>query len=223
MEIPDSSSIEVTNEHLLDVIAGFLLKIGETKETVLISISGIGASGKSTLAKQIAEKLGQEIAILETDDYLISKHERRARKITAGNPVSTKLALLKKHLEELKQGKSIMQPVYDGEVDSREFKPPKYVILEGTWALSDDYQHLFDLKIYIECDIVIQRSRRLERDTVAVGEKRQSEKGVLDLLSLRQEEFDKYIAPNKIFADLVLATCPDFTMEVIENKAGLEM
>lgn len=220
MEKLSSSDIEMINEDLVTAIARFLQEIGKKQGVVLVGISGIGASGKSILAKSIAGKLDQEVTILETDDYLIPKTERRRRGITIGNPSSTKLDLLKRHLEELQQGRSIMQPVYYGDVKWREFKPGKYVFLKGTWALAADYQYIFDLKIYLECDIEIQKSRRFERDTVVKGQTREE---ILALLFPRQAEFDQYIAPNKRFADLILATCPDFSLEVIENKVGLKI
>lgn len=220
MESPNASDIEIINENLVNAIAGFLQEIGARQQVVLTSISGIGASGKSTLAKRIADKLGQEATILETDDYLIPKQERRRMGITIGNPSSTKLDLLKRHLEELKQGRDIIQPVYYGETESKEFKPEKYVFLEGTWALAADYQHLFDLRIYVECDIEIQKSRRFERDTVVKGQTREE---ILSLLAPRQAEFDRYIAPNRTFADLVLVAQPDFTLEIAENRMCLEL
>lgn len=170
---------ETVNENLETAIVEFLQKVGRTKSIVLVSIAGIGASGKSTLARNIASKLGNDVAILETDDYLIPKVERRRLGITIGNPSSTKLDLLVNHLERIKRGEAVIQPVYYGNIKEREFIPKKYIILEGTWALTEIFQHLFNLRIYIECDMELQEARRLERDTVIKG---QTQEEILRLL-----------------------------------------
>lgn len=210
---------ETINENLEIAIVKFLQEIGKVKDIVIASVAGIGASGKSTLTQNIAARLGNDVAILGTDDYLIPKAERRKLGITIGNPVSTKLDLLGDHLERIKRGETVTQPVYYGETKEREFVPGKYVILEGTWALAEKFHHLFDLKIYIERDIELQKARRFERDTTIKGQTREE---ILKLLYARQQEFDFHITPNKRYADIVLRSHPDSSLEILEDKIGLE-
>ena len=208
------------NEGLESALAALFFETGKGKEVSLISIAGIGASGKSILAANIAQKLGEDVAILETDDYLIPKAERRKLGITIGNPASIKLDRLKGDIERIKRKESIIQPVYYGNIGERMFIPKKYVILEGTWALAEEFQDLLDIRIFIECEPETQKARRFSRDTVIKGQTREE---ILALLHPRQLEFDHYIAPNKRYADIVLRSHPDFSMEILEDRLGLNI
>lgn len=216
MDRVEDRNVESVNKNLETVIANFLIEKGQYRNIVLTGIAGIGASGKSTLTQNIVARLGVDFAVLQTDDYLIPRVERRALGITIGDPTSTKLSLLSDHLKRIKKGETFVKPLQENR--TQEFIPKKFVMVEGTWALTESSQHLFDLRIYIECDVEITRIRRFVRDTALKG---YTHEQILSLLYLRQGQFDANVAPNKKYADIILRSCPDCSLEVLEDKLGL--
>ena len=92
--------------------------------TVIIGIAGGTASGKTTIAKKVYETTSKQgtVSMIKIDDYYkILDHltfEERT-KVNYDHPDAYDVDLLTKHLNDLKNGKSIQKPVYDFVVHNR--------------------------------------------------------------------------------------------------------
>ena len=110
--------------------------------TVIIGIAGGTASGKTTIAKKVYETTSKQgtVSMIKIDDYYkILDHltfEERT-KVNYDHPDAYDVDLLTKHLNDLKNGKSIQKPVYDFVVHNRSkeisetINPSNILILEG--------------------------------------------------------------------------------------------
>jgi uridine kinase len=142
----------------------------------LIALAGGSGSGKSTLAEALARRLHwptAPAAVLAEDDYyhcssLVEGFDPAAYDFDA---LSAKdMALLARHLAALKAGQSVAKPLYDFASHRRlpqtsPFAPPRYLILEGIHALSDETVcGLADLRVLLDVPGDVRLARRLTRD-----------------------------------------------------------
>ena len=83
----------------------------------IIGIAGGTGSGKTTVVRKIMEALQDEnVAVIPQDSYyndnsLISMEDRR--KINYDHPSAFDWDLLRKQIQQLRDGKAIEQPTYD--------------------------------------------------------------------------------------------------------------
>src|SRR5689334_15473078 len=61
-----------------DDFLAFLRTLDRRQRTLLIGIDGRGGSGKSTFARRL-ERAGDDVAVVEIDDFYRTEHERLAR------------------------------------------------------------------------------------------------------------------------------------------------
>lgn len=140
---------EALVENLLD---GFALR--RRRRPLLVGLSGTQASGKSTLAAQLARaarRRGHETLVLALDDYYLGREERRvlAQRVhpllaTRGVPGTHHVAALREALVACRDGRAqgLALPRFDKGRDSRlppsrwrrVRKAPALVILEG-WCI----------------------------------------------------------------------------------------
>ena len=183
------------------------------KRPILVSIAGGSASGKTTVAKKIQEKLGKDrVVIIEQDNYYkgwaylpMSARER----INFDSPEAIDILLLIRDLKRLLKGETINMPLYCYETHTRKkrtlkVRPKEVIILEGIFAFaSKPLRNLADLKVYVEVGRDICFIRRLKRDIKLRGETVNSVvKRYLE--QVRPMHF-RYVEPTKKFADIVIS------------------
>ena len=122
-------------------------------------------------------------------------------------PESFQLSLLRKDLEALSCGENIMAPKYvpNGTGVSiphaQEVKSDKIIVVEGIATMYEEVRDVFDVKIYIETENDIRRERFIKR---AVTERNQNEENALKQWEYLLSAGQKYVIPNRDFADFVL-------------------
>ncbi len=161
----------------------------------ILAIAGGSGAGKTTLANLICQKLGYErCEVLGQDSYYkdFSKQIREeGLKVNFDDPESLDFSLLKQHLIDLKEGKSVDVPVYDFVQHQRLPKTQRIfgkglVIVDGTLILSQpELLEFFDSKVYIEVTETVRFCRRLKRD---IAERGRSKKSV-------EEQFAETVKP----------------------------
>ncbi len=146
----------------------------EEQDTIFIGIAGGTASGKSTVVKKIMKKLvNRRLIQIDQDSYYkdfsaLSAEDRN--KINFDHPRAIDFPLLIKHVEDLKNGKTIEKPVYDFTThlrtkDTTTINPTKIIILEGILLFTNrKIRELLDLKIFVDTASDIRLMRRIERD-----------------------------------------------------------
>lgn len=185
-----------------------------------IRLYGHGASGKSTLARNLLALLDPtQVNLIETDAYIIdSKYRQQVRpaaapdqKVTAFMPVSHELASLRRDIQALQKGMDLLtidcspwapQTVLSGQ------KP--ILIVEGMSSAFLD-KSLFDLSIACYTDPKTELARRLRRDVAERG-------GVADKIiageSVRRQQYETYYQDLLDEADILInQSGNNFTVE----------
>jgi uridine kinase len=179
---------------------------------LIIGIAGGTGSGKTTVVKKLIEQLPKgEVAILSQDSYYkdnshVPPEDRQ--KINFDHPNAIEWELMIKHLEQLKQGKSIEEPIYSYLTCTRNSKtktvlPHKVIIVEGILILTNKLlRDLFDIKLFVYADDDDRLGRVIERD---IAERGRTVKKVLDRYSRVVKPMHlQFIEPTKSFADIII-------------------
>ena len=175
---------------------------------IILGIVGDSAAGKTTLAAGVAEILGKDqVVTICTDDYhKYSRAQRAENGTSALDPECNYLDIVEKDLNSLRNGKSIIKPIYshnDGSFQPAKYIEPKpYVVVEGllgysTRAMRDNY----DVKIYLDPEEELRVSWKVIRDTTKRG---YTEEQVLASLEKRKGDSRSFIPPQRTFADMVI-------------------
>jgi len=177
-----------------------------------IGIAGGTASGKTTVARRIAEALeGHPVVFLDQDSYYadlshLSPEERR--KINFDHPDAFDVPLLVEQLRTLQQGLPIEKPVYSFQQHTRTSEtltvdPAPVVVVEGILVLAlEAIREQLDLKIYVDTDDDVRVARRIERDVRERG--RTLESVVQQYFATVRPMHWSFIEPSKRYADVIL-------------------
>lgn len=199
-------------DHCVEKIEGLLYD--KKNRPLVIGIAGPSASGKTTLAKTLKDYFGDSASMLSADDYFvgISHMEKNSivsddGKLDFDNPHAVDLALLSKHIQELRSGHEIDKPIYSfetGECEGSEpfVSPTKLLIVEGIYTMYPQIEPLLDLSIFVEIDPHGALWRRIVRDVKRTG---QTEEEIMEqILTKVHPAYILHILPQKVFADAVL-------------------
>ncbi|MEH6408150.1 MAG: uridine kinase [Leeuwenhoekiella sp.] len=179
---------------------------------LIMGIAGGTGSGKTTVVNQIVHELPEgEVTVISQDSYYRDtshlSYEERV-KINFDHPRAIDFELLCSHLEDLRAGKTIEQPVYSFAKHNRtEDKvithPRKVIIVEGILILTHpEIRELFDIKIFVHADSDERLIRRLKRDIAERG--RDLEEVLNRYQTTLKPMHQQFIEPTKEFADLII-------------------
>lgn len=182
-------------------------------KTVIIGIAGGTASGKTTIASKVFESTSKHgtVTMIKIDDYYkvldhLSMEERI--KVNYDHPDAYDIELLSKHLNDLKNGKSIDKPIYDFVIHNRSKKteiinPSNIIIIEGILTLAiEEIRNLCDIKLYVDTPDDIRFIRRLKRD---IEDRGRDVKSIVDqyLTTVRPMHIS-FVERSKTYADLII-------------------
>ena len=186
------------------------MKDEKFKKPFIIALAGGSASGKTTVARLLLERLGEETAgILGQDSYyrdLSHLSEPERKKVNFDHPDALDLDLFKEQLRQIKDGAVIQKPVYDYGAHARrhileEFQPKTVIIVEGLFVLLPELLDLYDCRVYVESPDDIRLARRILRDIRERG--RNAEDIVDQYLATVRPMHEQYVLPTRAHADLV--------------------
>ena len=194
--------------------------INKPTKHLLIGITGESASGKSTICREIKnviERFHMPVTVLSTDNYfndisaLINKYgsfdNLRDNGYDVDAPTSFQLDILKSDLEDLANGLDIKAPMYlpNGTGVSMpkaiDVCSQKIIVVEGIATMYEQVKDAFDIKIYVETENELRKSRFMSR---ATEERYQSEDNALKHWHYITDAGEKYVKPFRSEADLVL-------------------
>jgi len=185
------------------------------KTGLLVGIAGGSGAGKTTLVNAISEKLKAlasiEATIVNHDSYYkeyshLSKTEKD--KLNFDHPNSLDNHLFVEHLALLKQGQSVLAPVYDFATHSRLtntiiIKPSSVILVDGILLLVEPkIREILDIKIFLDTPADIRILRRLHRDINERG--RTVESVINQYLATVRPMHEQFVEPSKQYADLIL-------------------
>jgi uridine kinase len=179
---------------------------------LLIGIAGGSGSGKSTVARNVAQALRAEsVACIDMDAYYrnfahLPIEERR--RINWDHPDAFDWDLLIGQLERLASSEAIEKPVYDFVTHTRAghtvvVPPARVVVIDGILLLSDARARtLCDVKVFVDADPDVRLIRRIRRDMARRG--RPLDEILDQYLTTVQPMHLEFVEPSKRYADVIV-------------------
>ena len=179
---------------------------------LIIGIAGGSGSGKSTVARNVAELLTtSSVAFIDMDAYYknftaLSFDERR--RLNWDHPDAFDYDLLCTHLDALSKRKAIDKPEYDfvthlRRAESTRVEPADVIVIDGILLFVDSrVRELCDVKVFVDADADIRLIRRIERDTHVRG--RPLDEIIEQYLSTVQPMHLQFVEPSKRYADVIV-------------------
>ena len=183
------------------------------KRPVIIGVAGGSASGKTSVARLLANAFAEEktVTIIRMDDYYKDQSHlifAERLKTNYDHPNAFDIDLLIKHIDMLTAGQAIEKPTYDFVNHTRStltemVEPSDVLVLEGLFVLEDPqiYERL-DMRLFIDTDADIRFIRRLKRD---VRDRGRTIESVCDqYMQTVRVMHDAFVEPSKRKADIII-------------------
>ena len=179
---------------------------------LVIGIAGGSGSGKTTVVRALTEQLNEKVVVLPQDSYYKdSSHlplEER-QKVNFDHPDSIDFPLLISQLSQLKEGKTIEQPVYSYLTCSRSktetvtVTPAEVIIIEGILIFTcAELRNQMDIKIFVDADDDDRLMRIMTRD---IEERGRDMEAVMSRYSkVVKPMYLQFIEPSKRYADIII-------------------
>jgi uridine kinase len=179
---------------------------------LIIGIAGGTGSGKSTVARRVAEALTDtSVAFIDMDAYYKNYADlpiEQRRKINWDHPESIDWELLESQLAELAAGRAIEKPVYDFVQHLRSpqhvaVPPADVVVIDGILLFVEaQVRDLCDVKVFVDADADIRLIRRIRRDIARRG--RPLEEILDQYVKTVQPMHLQFVEPSKRYADVIV-------------------
>lgn len=141
----------------------------QASKAKVIGIIGAGGSGKTTFSKKLVESFGLESCVMiSVDDYWkYPRAEMNKMGITGYDWAAREKELFSKHMQCLRENKSIEKPIFEDDKEEPTFQtehitPKDFVIVEGVVNLLE----VSDISVFVYAPDEVLMVRRLERDKV---------------------------------------------------------
>jgi uridine kinase len=179
---------------------------------LIIGIAGGSGSGKTTVARCVADALeSASIAFIDMDAYYrnftsLSAEERKH--VNWDHPDAFDVDLFVSQLSALAEGRTIEKPIYDFATHARRpeterVEPADVIVIDGILLFADRrLRELCDVKVYVDADADIRLIRRIERDLVARG--RPLEEILTQYLTTVRPMHLEFVEPSKRWADVIV-------------------
>ena len=179
---------------------------------LVIGIAGGSGSGKTTVVKAITEKLNKKVVVIPQDCYYkdssdLTDEEKRNHNFD--HPDAIEWDLLCSQLKDLKDGKTIKQPVYSfiscsrSKTETTTVEPADVIIIEGILIFTcEKLREQMDIKIFVDADDDDRLMRVMERD---ITERGKDVHWVIERYSRTVKPmYLQFIEPSKRYADIII-------------------
>ena len=181
---------------------------------LIIGIAGGTGSGKTTVTKKILQRLDDEAVVVLRHDYyykdISSFGETSPEHVNFDHPDALETTLLIQHLNDLKQGKPIKQPLYEYTTyrrlpETKLIDSKHVIIVEGILIFVEkQLRELMDIKIFVDTDADERLLRRLRRDLL---ERSRSIESVIEQYTETVKPMHlEFVEPSKRWADIIIPT-----------------
>ncbi|MBQ0076272.1 MAG: uridine kinase [Bacteroidales bacterium] len=178
----------------------------------IIGIAGGTGSGKTTVVRKLIERLPKgEVTVIPLDSYYNDSSDVPAedrQKINFDHPDAFEWSLISNHLQMLKEGQAIEQPVYDYITSTRSdrtihVEPNDIVIVEGILTLHNpELRDQMDLKVFVDADADDRLVRVIKRDIVERG--RTVEAVIERYQRIVKPMHEQFVEPCKRYANVII-------------------
>jgi len=170
----------------------------------VFALCGDSGSGKTTLAN-ILKKYFNNAFTMECDRYhRWERNDEKWKAYTHLNPDANYITKMNKDIFDLKIGKEIYQINYDhftGKfTEQQKIQKSDNLIVCGLHSLYNNHE-LYNLKIFIDTDIFLKTKWKVQRD---ISERGYSYEDVFKQIKEREQDYYKYIYPQRKNSDIVV-------------------
>ena len=179
---------------------------------LVIGIAGGSGSGKTTVVRAITQSLSGRVVVIPQDSYYkdssyLPIEERQ--KINFDHPDAIDWKLLCQQIRELKQGRTVEQPVYSYITCSRSatetvtVEPADVIIVEGILIFTHkELRDQMNIKVFVDADDDDRLMRILVRDIAERG--RTIETAIAHYTETVKPMHLQFIEPSKRYADIIV-------------------
>jgi uridine kinase len=180
---------------------------------LVIGIAGGTGSGKTTVVREIKKILtDNDVVVIPQDSYYKDNSHlplEERLELNFDHPDSIDFKLLVQQISDLKQGKSIFQPVYSYLTCSRsttetvEVKPAQVIIVEGILIFTcPELRECMDIMVFVDADADDRLGRVITRDNIERG--RSIEKVLERYEKTVKPMHLQFIEPSKRYANIII-------------------
>ena len=180
---------------------------------LVIGIAGGSGSGKTTVVRAITDRLKKEkVVVIPQDSYYkdssdLTDEEKRNHNFDHPNAIDGKL--LSSQLADLKNGKSVEQPIYSyiscsrSKTETVKVDPADVIIIEGILVFNcKELRDQMDVKIVVDADDDDRLMRVMARD---ITERGKDVRWVIERYSRTVKPmYLQFIEPSKRYADIII-------------------
>lgn len=179
---------------------------------LVIGIAGGSGSGKTTVVKAIKDRLKEDVVVIPQDAYYKDSSnltDEQKRNQNFDHPDAIDWDLLCKQLGELKEGKTIQQPVYSyiscsrSKTETVRVDPADVIIIEGILIFTcKKLREQMDIKLFVDADDDDRLMRVMARD---IRERGKNVEWVIERYSRTVKPmYLQFIEPSKRYADIII-------------------
>jgi len=210
----------------------------------IIGVAGGTASGKTTVCRQIIQKLNNlgllkmnteigvtdNVVIISQDNFykgLNDEQKSHPGDYNFDAPDAFDFELMIKIFQDIKDGKTVEIPIYDYSTHSRTNKthvivPASVVLFEGILVTYEKgLRELMDMKLFVEADPDIRLARRILRDMAERG--RDVGGIIMQYLNTVKPSFENFTQPTKKYADIIIPNDNENTVAIELIVRHIEM
>jgi uridine kinase len=179
---------------------------------LVIGIAGGSGSGKTTVVRAITRQLNSDVVVIPQDSYYkdsshLPMEERQ--KINFDHPDAIDWKLMCQQIRELKQGKTIQQPVYSyitctrSKTETITVEPAEVIIVEGILIFTcKELRDQMNIKIFVDADDDDRLMRIIVRDIAERG--RNIDTAIAHYCETVKPMHLQFIEPSKRYADIIV-------------------
>jgi len=179
---------------------------------LVIGIAGGSGSGKTTVTNTVLDSLDRSrVVVIQHDSYyrdLGTYGGATPAEINFDHPDSLETDLLIRHIQDLRAGRTIEEPMYNftthRRLDStRRLEAKEIIIIDGILILVDQrLRDLMDIKIFVDTDADERLIRRIRRDIMERG--RSVESVMQQYMHTVKPMHLQFVEPSKHWADIIV-------------------
>lgn len=179
---------------------------------LVIGIAGGTGSGKTTVTNKILEHLDRNrVAVIQHDSYYkdISTHGGvLPEEVNFDHPDSLETDLLIQHVQSLRSGHPVEQPIYNFTNHRRleatqRLEPKNIIIIDGILIFVEKrLRDLMDIRLFVDTDADERLIRRIRRDILERG--RSIDSVMNQYIKTVKPMHLEFVEPSKHWADIII-------------------
>ena len=162
----------LATERAAGIILRAAARLLERKPSVVISIDGRCASGKTTLAMRLAELCG--CSVVHMDDFFLRPEQRTAQRYEEPGGNVDRERFLEEVLLPMRRGETVVYRSFDCGTQSLkepvELKKTPVTVVEGSYSCHPELVEYYDLKVFLSVSSEKQMVRIIDREGEAYAQ-----------------------------------------------------